>query len=63
MPSHWTDEAEVVIVGGGVIGCSVAYNLARGGLTDVLLIERHELGSATTTRSAGQVSIGRTESS
>jgi sarcosine oxidase subunit beta len=42
-----------VIVGGGVLGCSVAYHLAHAGARDVLLIERAELGSATTSCSAG----------
>ena len=44
LPRH----AEVVVVGGGVIGCSVAYNLAKRGLTDVVLLERHALTSGTT---------------
>jgi 4-methylaminobutanoate oxidase (formaldehyde-forming) len=45
----------VVIVGGGVIGCSIAYHLAKLGLTDVVLIERKQLTSGTTWHAAGLV--------
>ncbi|MDP2872788.1 MAG: FAD-binding oxidoreductase [Bacillota bacterium] len=41
---------EVAIVGGGVIGCSIAYNLARLGLTDVAVYERHYLAAGSTGR-------------
>ncbi len=47
--------ARVVIVGGGVIGCSVAYHLAHLGWTDVLLVERDRLTSGTTWHAAGLV--------
>ncbi|HEY8094199.1 MAG TPA: FAD-binding oxidoreductase, partial [Acidimicrobiales bacterium] len=47
--------ARVVIVGGGVIGCSVAYHLAHEGWTDVLLLERDQLTSGTTWHSAGLI--------
>jgi sarcosine oxidase subunit beta len=40
--------AEVVIVGGGVIGCAVAFYLARGGMTDIVLLERARLASGVT---------------
>jgi len=40
--------AQVVIIGGGVIGTSVAYHLARLGWTDVVLLERDQLTSGTT---------------
>ncbi len=33
--------AQVVVIGGGVVGCSVAYHLAQRGVTDVAVIERH----------------------
>ena len=46
--------AECVIVGGGVIGCSLAYHLARGGLKP-LVVERATLGSGSTARGAGGV--------
>jgi 4-methylaminobutanoate oxidase (formaldehyde-forming) len=45
--------ARVVVVGGGVIGTSVAYHLAHAGLTDVLLLERDRLTSGTTWHAAG----------
>ena len=41
LPSH----AKVVIIGGGVVGCSVAYHLTRLGWTDVVLLERKQLTS------------------
>jgi len=47
--------AAVVIVGGGVIGASVAYHLAVRGVTDVLVVERSALGSGSTGRAAGGV--------
>jgi sarcosine oxidase subunit beta len=47
--------ADVVIIGGGVIGCSIAYHLAKRGCTDVVLLERNTLGSGSTERSAGGV--------
>jgi 4-methylaminobutanoate oxidase (formaldehyde-forming) len=45
----------VVIIGGGVIGCSVAYHLAHMGWTDVILLERNRLTSGTTWHSAGLI--------
>ncbi len=45
--------ARVVIVGGGVIGCSIAYHLTKLGWRDVLLLERHQLTSGTTWHAAG----------
>ncbi|MEV4624420.1 FAD-dependent oxidoreductase [Asanoa sp. NPDC049573] len=48
-------EARVVVIGGGVAGCSIAYHLARLGWTDVLLVEQHELTEGTTWHSAGFV--------
>ena len=51
LPSH----AQVVIVGGGIAGCSVAYHLAKLGVTDVLLLEQGKLTSGTTWHAAGLV--------
>lgn len=47
--------ARVVIIGGGIVGCSVAYHLALRGVTDVVLLERSELTSGTTWHAAGLV--------
>ncbi|MCA1665786.1 MAG: FAD-binding oxidoreductase, partial [Myxococcales bacterium] len=47
--------ARVVIVGGGVIGCSVAYHLAHMGCNDVVLLERDRLTSGTTWHAAGLI--------
>ncbi len=47
--------ARVVIVGGGVIGCSVAYHLAKQGWKDVVLLERKQLTSGTTWHAAGLI--------
>jgi 4-methylaminobutanoate oxidase (formaldehyde-forming) len=48
-------QARVVIVGGGIAGCSVAYHLAKLGITDVLLLEQGKLTSGTTWHAAGLV--------
>lgn len=45
--------ANAVVVGGGVIGASVLFHLAEGGVSDALLIERDELGASSTSRAAG----------
>ena len=46
---------QVVIIGGGVVGASIAYHLAELGWTDVLLLERHTLTSGSTWHAAGLV--------
>ncbi len=51
IPSH----ARVVIIGGGIVGCSVAYHLGKRGCPDVLLLERKRLTSGTTWHAAGLV--------
>lgn len=55
MAVHFPDRAEVVIIGGGVAGCSVAYHLTKIGITDVVLCERQQLTSGTTWHAAGLV--------
>ena len=45
--------AQVVVIGGGVVGCSVLYHLTKAGWTDVVLLERRELTSGSTWHSAG----------
>ena len=47
--------AKAVIIGGGIVGCSTAYHLARLGWTDTVLIERHKLTSGSTFHAAGLV--------
>jgi dimethylglycine dehydrogenase len=47
------DRYRVVVIGGGIVGCAVAYHLARRGLTDVVLIERRELTAGSTWHAAG----------
>ena len=51
------ERAEVVIVGGGIIGASIAYHLAARGVRDVVVLERDHLGSGSTTRNAGGVRL------
>jgi 4-methylaminobutanoate oxidase (formaldehyde-forming) len=51
VPRH----ARVVVVGGGIAGCSIAYHLARRGWTDVLLVDKGELTSGSTWHAAGMV--------
>ncbi|MEX0349470.1 MAG: FAD-dependent oxidoreductase [Paracoccaceae bacterium] len=48
-------QARTVIIGGGVIGCSIAYHLAREGRKDIVLLERSKLTSGTTWHAAGLV--------
>ncbi|MEQ8830192.1 MAG: FAD-dependent oxidoreductase [Alphaproteobacteria bacterium] len=49
------ETARVVIVGGGVMGCGLAYHLAHEGWTDVVLLEKAELTSGSTWHAAGQI--------
>lgn len=49
------DKARAVIIGGGIIGCSVAYHLTKLGWTDVVLLERKQLTSGTTWHAAGLI--------
>ena len=46
-------EAQAVVIGGGVVGCSVLYHLAKAGWSDVMLIERSELTSGSSWHAAG----------
>ena len=55
MNANLPKKARVVIVGGGVIGCSVAYHLARAGWEDVILLERRQLTCGTTWHAAGLI--------
>ncbi|MCK5517600.1 MAG: FAD-binding oxidoreductase, partial [Desulfobulbaceae bacterium] len=49
------DSARVVIIGGGIIGCSTAYHLTKMGWTDVVILEKGELTSGSTWHAAGLV--------
>jgi glycine cleavage system aminomethyltransferase T/glycine/D-amino acid oxidase-like deaminating enzyme len=49
------DQARVVIIGGGITGCSIAYHLAKEGWTDVVLVEKGDLTSGSTSQAAGLV--------
>ena len=49
-PSH----AQVVIIGGGIVGCSVAYHLTKRGWRDVVLLDRRQLTCGTTWHAARQ---------
>ncbi len=58
-PSH----ARIVVVGGGIMGCSTAYHLAKLGQRDVVLLERHTLTSGSTFHAAGLVGQLRSSAS
>ena len=55
------ERAQVVIIGGGVGGCSIAYHLTQMGWKDVIILERHELTSGSTWHSAGLVGQMRSD--
>jgi len=57
-PESFPAQAQVVIIGGGVIGCSVAYHLTKLGWRDVVLLERTQLTAGTTWHAAGLVVSG-----
>ena len=55
MPQALPEAAQVVVIGGGVVGCSIAYHLTRLGWRDVVLLERKKLTCGTTWHAAGLV--------
>lgn len=63
MSNSLPSEAKVIVVGGGVIGASVAYHLAKFGCSDVVLLEQNELAGGTTWHAAGLVGRLRTSNS
>ena len=56
MSNKLPKSTKVVVIGGGVVGCSVAYHLAKFGWKDTILLERDQLTSGTTWHAAGLVS-------
>ena len=50
-----SDSADVVVIGGGVMGVSTAFHLAEAGVRNVVLVERDELGAGSTSKAAGGV--------
>ncbi len=59
--SKFPHSARVVIIGGGIGGCSCAYHLAAMGMTDVVLLERSSLSSGTTWHSTGNMETYRAD--
>ena len=55
MSKNIPSSAKVVVIGGGVAGCSVAYHLAKFGWKDIVLLERNQLTSGTTWHAAGLI--------
>ncbi len=51
-------QAQVVIIGGGIIGSSIAYHLTKMGWKDIILLERNQLAAGNTSHAAGQVKVG-----
>ena len=61
--SSFPERAEIVVLGGGIVGCSVAYHLTLLGRKDVVVLEQNELGSGTSWHAAGMVGRLRTSNS
>ncbi|MEA2515752.1 MAG: hypothetical protein QOJ59_5241 [Thermomicrobiales bacterium] len=61
--THLPTHARVVIVGGGIVGCSAAYHLAQAGWKEVLLLEQNRIAGGTTWHAAGMVTRLRTSRS
>ncbi|MSP83756.1 MAG: FAD-dependent oxidoreductase [Alphaproteobacteria bacterium] len=55
MADRFPDQARIVVIGGGIIGCSVAYHLAKFGCKDVVLLEKHKVTSGSTWHAAGAI--------
>jgi glycine/D-amino acid oxidase-like deaminating enzyme len=52
-----TQKVKVAVIGGGIVGCSVLYSLVRLGITDTVLLEKHELTSGSTWHAAGNTTF------
>lgn len=55
MPNAVPSHAKVVIVGGGIVGCSTAFHLAQSGCRDVVLLEQYQLTAGSTWHAAGAI--------
>lgn len=55
MPSDVPSKAQCVIIGGGSLGCNIAYHLSKLGMLDVVVLERDKLTSGTTWHAAGEI--------
>ncbi|PRY72863.1 FAD dependent oxidoreductase [Marivita geojedonensis] len=55
MPTEFPTQAQCVIIGGGSLGCNIAYHLTKLGMTDVVVLERDKLTSGTTWHAAGEI--------
>jgi 4-methylaminobutanoate oxidase (formaldehyde-forming) len=62
MAENLPEHADVIVVGGGVIGCNVLYHLAKAGVRNAILLERHKISSGTTWHAAALVSTLRATS-
>jgi sarcosine dehydrogenase len=58
--AEFPTQARAIVIGGGIVGCSTAYHLAKLGWTDTIIIERHKLTSGSTHHAAGLVGQLRT---
>jgi len=54
-PVSFPSQADVVVIGGGIMGCSTLYHLTKEGVGNAVLLERNQLTSGTTWHSAAQV--------
>jgi 4-methylaminobutanoate oxidase (formaldehyde-forming) len=63
MTSQLPNEAQVIVIGGGIIGCSTAYHLARDHKADVILLEQNKITSGSTWHAAGLVGQLRSSAS
>jgi len=58
--AEFPTQARAIVIGGGIVGCSTAYHLAKLGWTDTIILERHKLTSGSTHHAAGLVGQLRT---